>query len=104
MGVRGYDLFLSDRHAQYFGKQRFAVQEEAKYPEYTIAPSWNKARFENIMSNYSERRLNHVSFYEQLAMVGVEKLALDFKKMTRTYYDVQGNVLHVEELRKALGR
>jgi uncharacterized protein YbcV (DUF1398 family) len=100
MGVTGYNLFLQDRHAEYFGKGKAALLEDAKYPEYSIAPKWDKDRFMNILENYRGGKLNYSNFYEQLARAGVEKLSLDTKTLTCIYYGRQGEELHVEQLRK----
>jgi uncharacterized protein YbcV (DUF1398 family) len=101
MGVTGYNLFLQDRHAEYFGKKgKAALLEDAKYPEYTIAPKWDSERFMNILTNYRQGKLNYSSFYEQLTRAGVEKLSLDMKTLTCTYYGIDGAELHVEQLRK----
>jgi uncharacterized protein YbcV (DUF1398 family) len=100
MGVTGYNLFLQDRHAEYFGKGKVSLQEDAKYPEYSIASKWDKDRFMNLLADYRKGKLNYSNFYEQLTRTGVEKLSLDMKTLTCTYYSPSGEELYVEGLRK----
>jgi uncharacterized protein YbcV (DUF1398 family) len=98
MGVTGYDLFVTDRHAEYYGTGQFSIKEEAKYPEFEIALKVNGEKFRNILNMHQIGKTNYMTFCEQLASAGIEKWSLNVKKMTCTYFDSHGVELLVEKV------
>ena len=98
MGVTGCDMFVHDRHAEYFGKNRFSVTEDAKYPTFDIAPKSNNERLGNILRMHQLGKTNYMTFCEQLAGAGIEKWSLDVKKMTCTYFDAHGVQMLVDKV------
>jgi uncharacterized protein YbcV (DUF1398 family) len=96
LGVTGFDVYVEDRHAEYYGKNKFSIKEEGKYPSFDVAVKVDGERFRNILKLHQTGRTNYVTFCEQLAKVGIEKWTLNVKKLTCTYYDAQGNEMLVE--------
>jgi uncharacterized protein YbcV (DUF1398 family) len=98
MGVTGYDMYVADRHAEYFGKNQFSVKEDAKYPEFTVSGKGDNERFRNILRMHQMGKTNYMTFCEQLATAGIERWSLNVKKMTCTYFDIHGTVMLEEKV------
>ena len=96
LGVTGFEVYVEDRHAEYYGKNRFSVKEEGKYPSFDIASKADLERFRNILKMHQIGKTNYMTFCEQLANAGIDKWTLNVKKLTCTYYDAQGNEMLVE--------
>jgi uncharacterized protein YbcV (DUF1398 family) len=98
MGVTGYDLYVHDRHADYFGTNGFTIKEEAKYPSFDIAQRVDSEKLASFLKTYQLGKTNYMTFCEQIANAGIEKWTLDVKKLTCTYFDALGQTVFVEKL------
>ena len=97
-GVLSYDLFVSDGHAKYFGKENRVLESAAKYSPLEIANDSDGEKFRNYLKIHQQGQTDYPTFCGQSAKTGVEKWTVDTVKMTCTYYDKAGNELLVETI------
>ena len=98
LGVLSYHQFVSDGHSQYFGKDNFNIQSEAKYTALIVSESSDKVKFQHYLKIHQAGQTDYLTFCQHSAETGVEKWTVDMTEMTCTYYDKQGNKMLVEEI------
>lgn len=98
LGVVSYDLFVSDGHSQYFGKDNYNIQSEVKYAELQVSEASDKVKFQHYLKIHQAGQTDYLTFCQHSAETGVEKWTVDMAQMTCTYYDKQGNGMLVEEI------
>lgn len=98
LGVRSYDLFVTDGHAEYFGEKGYKTISEANYAAIPIAGSSDKETFKQKLKSHQHGETDYMTFCRDAAATGVEKWTVDTQEMTCTYYDEAGNKLVVETI------
>lgn len=98
LGVKRYESFVSDGHAEYYGSDGYKEQSEAKYPDFVIAGHSNKVQFQKDLKEHQQGKTDYLTFCRISAELGVEKWVVDLTKMTCTYYDKSGKELLVETI------
>lgn len=98
IGVEKYDSFISDGHAEYFGKDNQKVVSPPEHPELTVAQISNQEEFLKQLSLHSEGKTDYVEMSERLADCGIEKWSFDTTKMTIIYYNMAGQEMLVEAI------
>jgi uncharacterized protein YbcV (DUF1398 family) len=96
--VAGYDLFVHNGQAIYFGGDDFVLISEPKYDDLTIAGSLNKAQFEERLKAHQRGETDYSVFCRDCANAGIERWALDLKAMTCTYFDLSNNNVLEEKI------
>lgn len=91
LGVIGYDMFVADGHAAYFGEDGFEVSSAAKYDAIIIAGAADKGTFTERLKAHQRGETDYLTFCNDCAANGIEKWTLDMKAMTCTYFDKAGN-------------
>ncbi len=95
IGVTGYDTFVSDGHAEYFGNPT-VLTSAPKYAPLEVTKVTNKDHFIERPRLHQRGGSDYMTFCQDCASSGVEKWTLDMVAHTCTYYDQKGNVLIVE--------
>ncbi len=95
IGVTGYDTFVSDGHAKYFGNPT-VLTSPPKYTPLEIAKMMNKEHFIERLRLHQSWGSDYMTFCQDCASSGVEKWTLDMVARTCTYYDRNGETLIVE--------
>jgi len=98
LGVTGYNTFVKDGHAVYFGGDGYKIQSDPKYPELIIAENTDHNTFALNLKIHQQGQTDYFTFCRHAAEAGVEKWTVDLKKMTCAYYDTAGNVLLEEKI------
>ncbi len=82
-----YDMYVSDGHAEYVGKDGFSLQSEATYEPLNIASVVDKEQFIMHLKSHQRWETNYMSFIRDSADSGVYKWTVNTEKMTCTYYN-----------------
>lgn len=90
--MTGYDTFVSDGHAEYFGNHE-TLTSPAKYENLEIAKISNKEKFLERLKIHQNGGSDYMKFCHDCAENGVEKWTLDLETGTCNYYDTSGNTL-----------
>lgn len=98
LGVKSYDLFVADGHAEYFGEKGYKTVSAANYTALTIAESSNKEAFKQKLKSHQQGETDYMTFCRDAAASGVEKWTVDMQEMTCAYYNKAGNKLVVETI------
>ncbi|MBK0370142.1 DUF1398 domain-containing protein [Flavobacterium agrisoli] len=98
LGVKGYDTFVNDGHAEYYGVNNFSVTTEAKYEPITIANSVNKELFIEFLVMHQDGQTNYATFCNHAAQCGIFKWRVDIIEMTCTYFDSHENSILIEKI------
>lgn len=98
LGVKGYDTFVADGHAEYFGKDHYQVSSGKKYEELSIAGNDNISQFRQYLKIHQQGQTGYADFCSHSAQCGVEKWRVDTAAMTCTYYDKAGNIVLEEKI------
>lgn len=96
LGVTGYESFVADGHAVFFGNNNHQAVWEAKYAIMAIADKSNKEEFITDLKAHQQGKTDYPIFCKDCAKSGVEKWIVDLTKMTCAYYDKAGNEVLVE--------
>ena len=98
LGVVLYDTFVSDGHSNYYGKNDFKVNSEAKYDALTIHTSADENQFKADLKAHQQGKTDYPTFCSDCAKSGIEKWSVNLDKMTCTYYDKAGNEILEEKI------
>lgn len=98
LGVKKYELFVSDGHAVYYGSDGYQTQSDEKYPALLIADQSDKVQFQKDLKEHQQGKTDYMTFCNTGAELGVEKWVVDMGQMTCTYYDKAGNELLAETI------
>ena len=98
LGLIKYDNFVTDGHAEYFGKDNFKINSQVKYATKKIAEESSAEQLKHIISIHQQGQTDYLTFCQQAADAGVEKWTTDTEKMLCIYYDLAGNQLLAEPI------
>ena len=98
LGVISYDTYVTDGHAEYFGKDGFQIASDAKYSVLHVAERSDSQTFINRLKIHQQGQTDYLTFCNDSANNGVEKWVVDTQKMTCTYYDKSGNNMLEEQI------
>jgi uncharacterized protein YbcV (DUF1398 family) len=98
LGVLKYDMFVTDGHSEYFGKDNFTAKSESKYPKMEIAAKSDIDTFKGNLKIHQLGKTDYMTFCKHSAEAGVEKWTVDTADMTCIYYDLDGNNLLEEKI------
>ncbi len=97
LGVESYEVFVSDGHAEYFGRDGFTLMSPPKYPVLAVAEASDAVRFEERLRMHQAGETGYMTFCQDAALAGVEKWRVDVVALTCTYLDRSGRAL-LEEI------
>jgi uncharacterized protein YbcV (DUF1398 family) len=98
LGLQQYHVFVSDGHAEYFGKDNYKIESSAKYELLSIANSSNVDLFKHYLQIHQQGETDYLTFCKHAAETGIEKWIVDTDKMTCAYFDKHGNELISEKI------
>lgn len=98
LGVLKYDIYVSDGHAEYIGKENYTLKAEAEYPVLNIASSIDKDRFKQHLKAHQQGKTDYFTFCKDSAETGIGKWTVDILAKTCTYYDKSGNFILEENI------
>lgn len=98
LGVAGYDIFVSDGHADYYDRNDVHRTSEPKYAALDVAADSDGAAFKKYLKLHQQGGSDYSTFCRHSAETGVEKWRVDTAAMTCTYYDQAGNEMLVEQI------
>ncbi len=101
LGVKRYDVYVADGHAEYFGADNAMLSSEATYPALSVAATSDAKRFEERLKLHQAGETDYPTFCQDAAAAGVEKWRVDMTAMTCTYLDRAGATLLVEVIPNA---
>ncbi|MDR3061684.1 MAG: DUF1398 domain-containing protein [Dysgonamonadaceae bacterium] len=93
IGVLSYDIFVTDGHATYSGKDGFCISSGKQYAPLKIASEGNEQKLKDALKVHQQGLTDYLTFCKQAAESGVEKWTVDMNNMTCSYYDKQGLLL-----------
>src|SRR5690606_3178497 len=93
LGLARYVAFVSDGHTTYFGNNDFQITSTAKYESLEISPNLDKEQFTSDLKAHQQGKTDFFTFCRDCAKSGIHKWALDFNKMTCTYFDKDENIV-----------
>lgn len=96
LGVTGYEIYVTDGHAAYYGANDFKTSTGAKYDTLAIAEQSDAAQFKMDLKAHQQGQTSFATFCSDCAKSGIEKWTVLMDKMTCTYYDKAGNEILVE--------
>ena len=100
MGVLTNDVYVSDGHAEFFGKDNFVVKTPATHSILKVADDSNGEKFEHYLNIHQRGETDYPTFLQHSAETGIEKWTLDFVAKTCTYIDKKGNEILMENIPK----
>ncbi|MCD9187132.1 MAG: DUF1398 domain-containing protein [Pyrinomonadaceae bacterium] len=98
MGIVSSDVYVSDGHAEYFGKDGEKVVAEALYKTLDVSNESLSEEFTRRLKAHQQGQTDYPTFCLDAAETGIEKWTLDLEKMTCAYYDKAGNEILVEQI------
>jgi uncharacterized protein YbcV (DUF1398 family) len=98
LGVKKYDTYVLDGHAQYYGADSYTISSEAKYPALDVTDVSDNDYFIERLRLHQQGGTDYMTFCSDAAQSGVEKWTVDTDDMTCTYYDKPGNSMLVENI------
>ena len=98
LGVTSYDSYVADGHVDYFGNNNYKTSVPPKYDALTIGVKSNREQFQKDLRAHQEGKTDYLRFCKDCADAGINRWAVDMKKMTCTYYDTAGNEMLVEAI------
>lgn len=98
LGVKGYDVFVTDGHTQYFGPDGDTLESGAQYPALPVALASDPERFCACLKRHQAGETDYPTFCRDAATTGVEKWRVDMAAMTCTYLDHTGQAILVETI------
>ncbi len=97
LGVRSYDIYVTDGHAEYVGLNDYRIQSEPKYEALNISNVSNTEQFKDDLEAHQCGETDYMTFCKHAAQTGVVKWTVDTDTMTCTYYDENENKM-IEEI------
>lgn len=98
LGVKSYDIFVTDGHGEYHGEKNYSIRSAADYMALNIVDSSNTEAFRHKLKMHQQGKTDYATFCQDAADAGVEKWTVDMQEMTCTYYDKAGNKLVTETI------
>lgn len=98
LGITKNDVYVSDGHAEYFGRDGYSVETKAQYAPLEIAETSDAERFRHRLKIHQQGQTDYPTFCRDSAETGVEKWTIDFGQMTCTYFDRNGNEMLTENI------
>jgi uncharacterized protein YbcV (DUF1398 family) len=98
LGLARYVAFVSDGHTTYFGNNDFQITSTAKYESLEISPNLDKEQFTSDLKAHQQGKTDFFTFCRDCAKSVIHKWALDFNKMTCTYFDKDENIVLTEQI------
>lgn len=98
MGIVANDVYVSDGHAEYFGKDGEKLESDAIYAPLDVSNESLSEEFTRRLKAHQKGQTDYPTFCRDAAETGIEKWTLDLEKMTCTYYDKAGKKILVEEI------
>ncbi len=96
LGVRSYETFVNDGHANFYGENAFRISSLAKYPALGVSDRSNAEQFILDLKAHQQGKTDFLTFCKDCANSGIEKWEVDLSKMNCTYFDQAGNEMLVE--------
>ena len=98
LGVLKYDIYVSDGHAEYIGKENHILKTEAEYPVLNISSSIDKDKFKQYLKTHQRGETDYFTFCKDSAETGIGKWTVDILAKTCTYYDKSANFVLEENI------
>lgn len=98
LGIKSYDIFVTDGHGEYEGKDNYKVLSAAEYETLHIVDGSNAEAFMRNLKMHQQGGTDYATFCIQAADAGVEKWTVDMQQMTCTYYDKAGQTMVTETI------
>jgi uncharacterized protein YbcV (DUF1398 family) len=98
LGVIGFEIFVSDSHTSYFGKDGYQTSSLPQYHTLIIADKSNTPLFISYLKTHQQGGSDYLTFCRQCAEMGIEKWVVDTAAMTCIYYDKTGKEILVETI------
>lgn len=98
LGVKGYDTFVNDGHAEYFGVNNYSVASDEKYNPISISSTVNKELFIELLVKHQHGETDYITFCTHCGQCGIAKWRVDIVEMTCTYFDSAENEILIEKI------
>ena len=98
LGVRQYEIFVSDGHAEYHGANDYKATAPAKYELLNIAAVADEEQFKADLKAHQLGKTDYPTFCSDCAKSGIDKWVVDLDKMTCAYFDKAGTEILVEQI------
>jgi uncharacterized protein YbcV (DUF1398 family) len=98
LGVKSYDIFVTDGHGEYRGENKYTVRSATEYETLHIVDNSNTEVFRHKLKLHQQGKTDYATFCKDAADAGVEKWTVDTQALTCSYYDKAGNSLVTETI------
>jgi uncharacterized protein YbcV (DUF1398 family) len=98
LGVVNYSTYVNDGHTEYFGKDNYHIQTDARYAEMHVAEKSDMERFKYRLKIHQQGQTDYPTFCNDCVETGVEKWIVDMTALTCTYFDKTGKIMLVERI------
>lgn len=98
LGVKGYDTFVNDGHAEYFGSDDFRAIATEQYTTITVATAVNKERFIEYLVMHQDGQTDYLTFCNHAAQCGIAKWSINIYEKTCTYFDQLNHAILIEKI------
>jgi len=98
LGIVSYEIFVTDGHAVYSGKDNFNLEAPAKYAPLTIAEKSNAQQFVQDLKKHQQGKTDYKTFCNDSAKNGIVKWIVNTVAMTCVYYDSDENNVLTEKI------
>ncbi len=98
LGVTHYETFVRDGHTEYYGTNEYKTTSPGNYDALEIANTPNAEQFKTDLIAHQQGKTDYPTFCNDAAKSGIEKWAVNMKKMTCTYLDKDGNNILEEHI------
>jgi len=98
LGVTNYSAYVKDGNTEYAGNNGHIIQSGSKYTALDVSVKSNSEQFKHYLKIHQQGQTDYPTFCQHSAETGVEKWTVDLKAMTCTYFDMEGQIMLVEEI------
>jgi uncharacterized protein YbcV (DUF1398 family) len=99
IGVVKYESFITDGRSEYYGKGNHKLVSPAAHEKLLIAKTATRDGLLKHLNLHSQGKTTYLEMSKGLAISGIEKWTFDTKKMTITYYGMDGSAMLTEEIK-----
>ena len=98
LGVRAYETWVKDSHAEYYGDNEYRISSSPMYEEKFIVDSTDKTEFEYYLKIHQQGKSDYLTFCRHCSETGILKWFVSLDKMTCAYYDKAEKEILVEQI------
>ena len=96
--VLKYSIYVRDGHAEYIGKEDYAIKSKGEYADLQVSQEVDRDKFKYHLKVHQKGQTDYLTFCKDSAETGIAKWTVDILANTCTYYDKFGNFVLEEKI------